>query len=115
MMTLLQEIEDGQGVPLRELGARCPMRKISIRTLFRWIKDGVPTPNGPVRLEAALFGGQWVSTQAALIRLFQRQNRASLEVLGKRSDTSKKVKRRMSPMTAIAMFGRYKNLSSRRS
>ncbi len=40
------------------------------RTLLRWIKAGIVTPAGRVRLEATASGGMWTTSEGA-IRRFQ--------------------------------------------
>lgn len=49
-------------------------RPVSLSCIFRWIVDGVQTPNGvTVRLEAARMGGRWLTTVSALERFAERQ------------------------------------------
>ncbi len=49
-------------------------RPVSLSCIFRWIADGVQTPNGDVvRLEAARMGGRWLTSVAALERFAERQ------------------------------------------
>jgi Protein of unknown function (DUF1580) len=46
---------------------------VSPSCLFRWIRDGVKTPDGNVRLEAIRMGGRWLTSVEALKRFAARQ------------------------------------------
>jgi hypothetical protein len=48
-------------------------RPVTLPCLLRWILDGVKTPNGVVRLEAARLGGRWLTSVEALERFADKQ------------------------------------------
>lgn len=75
---LLDEIENGKGLPLKALAKFVPPtrkgRPVTFSCVLRWVLDGAKAPGGErVRLEAARLGGKWLSTRAALRRFILRQ------------------------------------------
>jgi len=75
---LLQEVEDGLGMPLTALAKRVPPtrqgRPVTLGCPLRWILDGVRSPNGNiVRLDAVRLAGRWITTPGALRRFMLAQ------------------------------------------
>jgi hypothetical protein len=75
---LLSEIENGEGLTLRDLAAVCPRQRrgkpVSLSCVLRWCLIGVRGPDGArIKLEAARLSGKWISTRRALRRFVQAQ------------------------------------------
>jgi hypothetical protein len=66
---IVEEIASGKGIAIGEVARRFTGGVVSQTTLTRWIKRGVRTPHGQVRLEAVRCGGRWMTTESAL-RIF---------------------------------------------
>src|SRR5262245_50117726 len=84
---LLTEIENGEGLTLRDLAKYCPPQRrgkpVSMSCVLRWCLVGVKGPNGTaVKLEAARLSGKWISSRGALRRFVQSQT----PILGNRED-----------------------------
>lgn len=56
---------------------------VSPRTIRDWISTGCPTPNGPIKLQAAKYGRSWKFTEEDLLlfehRVRPRQGRLDLD------------------------------------
>jgi hypothetical protein len=48
-------------------------RPVHLSCIYRWILDGVKTPQGKVRLEAVRLGGRWLTSAEALQRFAAAQ------------------------------------------
>jgi hypothetical protein len=75
---LLSEIENGEGLTLRDLAAFCPKQRrakpVSLSCVLRWCLVGVRGPGGArIKLEAARLSGKWISSRGALRRFVQAQ------------------------------------------
>ena len=75
---LLSEIENGEGLTLRDLAAYCPRQRrgkpVSLSCVLRWCLAGVRGPDGArIKLEAARLSGKWISSRGALRRFVQAQ------------------------------------------
>lgn len=74
-MSLLEEIQQGLGLPLKDLAKLAPVRRqgrpVNMATLWRWALRGAMGPAGQkIRLEAVRAPGGWISSAAALTRFF---------------------------------------------
>lgn len=75
---LASEILAGGGLSLAQTARRIPSfrqgRPTNPATIFRWIRDGVRTPDGRrVRLEACRLGGRLLTSEQALARFIAAQ------------------------------------------
>jgi hypothetical protein len=75
---LLSEIENGEGLTLRDLAAYCPRQRrgkpVSLSCVLRWCLIGVRGPDGArIKLEAARLSGKWISSRGALRRFVEAQ------------------------------------------
>jgi hypothetical protein len=74
---VIAEIAAGQGITLSQGARRFPSsrgRGTNTSTVFRWLRDGVQTPDGRrVKLEAARCGSRWLTTEAAIRRFIGAQ------------------------------------------
>jgi hypothetical protein len=50
-----------------------PGKETTVQTIMRWIKSGVLSANGIVRLEAVKIGGRWITSLEALERFAAAQ------------------------------------------
>lgn len=48
-------------------------RPVHLSCVYRWVLEGVNTPNGKVRLEAIRMGGRWLTSVQALERFAEAQ------------------------------------------
>lgn len=48
-------------------------RPVHLSCIFRWVRDGVQTPCGKVRLEAIRCGSRWLTSREALQRFAEAQ------------------------------------------
>jgi hypothetical protein len=51
-------------------------RPATLSCVLRWVRDGVKTPTGTIRLEAIRLGGRWLTSVEALERFAARQTPA---------------------------------------
>jgi hypothetical protein len=65
-------LDDDRGIHLAEALVWCRRHgaPVSRSTLNNWIRRGIQSPYGPVRLRAAKMGGRWVTSPAALKRFY---------------------------------------------
>jgi Protein of unknown function (DUF1580) len=75
---LLTEIENGEGLTLRDLAKCCPSQRggkpVSLSCVLRWCLVGVRGPSGArVKLAAARLSGKWISSRGALRRFIEAQ------------------------------------------
>ncbi|WP_162672261.1 DUF1580 domain-containing protein [Gemmata massiliana] len=54
--------------PLRQHAA------VRASTIWRWVREGVMTPNGRVKLEAVRVGQSWITSREAVERFIAAQN-----------------------------------------
>lgn len=71
------DIANEKTVSLKDAASSLPTgrlgRPVGLSTIFRWIFDGVRTPNGIVRLEALKLGGRYITSIEALQRFADAQ------------------------------------------
>ena len=80
---LLEEIEAGGGLRLSEAGRLFPAHRgkgsINPSTIFRWVVQGVKTPDGHiVRLAAIRAGARWLTARGAVSRFCAALTAASV-------------------------------------
>ncbi|MBP3954961.1 DUF1580 domain-containing protein [Gemmata sp. G18] len=57
--------------PLRQHAA------VRASTIWRWVREGVMTPNGRVKLEAVRCGHAWMTSREAVARFIEAQNQSA--------------------------------------
>jgi hypothetical protein len=72
------EIADGGGLSLAQVASRFPSyrrgKPVTASAVWRWVSEGVKTPSGLVRLEAARVAGRWLTSESALRRFIAAQS-----------------------------------------